>query len=270
MINSDGTIQSAFERWLGLVLGVDARGDVVWTHHSNAEQRLRLDTHSILTTGMRDPVSEPTRLLLGGRWDDRAVVLAGRGGNFRGNDFDFATIGPVERAVRVHLEANGGIRLADRPSLAFGCMHGVTDAGGIIQIYLEHDAPHQRFVVNQDATISPRDNRHVVWGMSDIGLRLVNTGIGQANAITVSDEVGQRLGRSCAPEPAAGRQCQARKLTLASHPGMALSVDCPDDSAAGAGRFAVVPARDAKRLIVEDDHFRLEGKGAVILGLGPG
>lgn len=271
-VNHDGTIQSTWEFWRAAVLGVDAKGQVVLTNCGNAEERLqlRMDGGRIPITGRRAPASAPIPLRLAGAHAGRALVLSEVAHQHQGNDLQFVEVGRWEDALSVHVEPDGMMRLAARPDQAFECASAQTSAGTRVQIYSFQCFDHQKFVLNDDSTLSPIANRDVVWGLRGDQLTLVPKDDAAAERLTFGEELaaatrirGPGTMAEGEPPPFEG----GFVLELQSHPGRALSVD-PYEERDGVKSLALVPIADAERFIIASDHLRLaNGGGKIALGV---
>jgi hypothetical protein len=266
-INWDGTIQWSFERWRALVLGVDDCGEVVLTNCMNERERLRLrmDAGAAPITGRRAPSSSPIALRLAGRHHGSAVVPLGSPGEHLGNEWQFVGIGPVGSAVCVHVEPDGVLRLADKPSQAIECQNGRTTAGTRLVCWHNSCEAHQRFVPNNDATLSPIGHPEVIWGLRGSHVQLVQRH-GPDAALVFEDEVVAAARAEGPPTLATGDPpaCPAGHiLELASHPGLALSV-APGDGHDDSRRLVLMPVAEAERFVVGADDLRLAGSGHVI------
>ncbi|MCP4038324.1 MAG: ATP-binding cassette domain-containing protein [bacterium] len=271
-INWDGTIQSTWELWRGAVLGVDAEGRVVLTNCGNPKERLRLcmDGGRIPITGRRAPASAPIPLRLAGSHADQALVLSEVADRHMGNDVQFVKVGRREDALLVHVEPDGVIRLADRPDQAFDCASGKTSPGTRVNIYHNHCHDNQKFVLNDDSSLSPVENHDVVWGLLGDQLTLVPKDDPRAERLEFGEELARASqvrgpGTMVEGEPAAWDGGVV--LELWSHPGRALSVD-PCAYGDDATHLVLVPIASAERVIVARDHLRLaNGGGRIALGV---
>jgi len=175
-LNGDGTIRPAGTDNPGntRVLGLDHSGSVILTSCCNAERRLVVSAASragFAVTGFAAPTSAPVPLVLAGVhkgkglcWNDDYVA------EHEGNRVGDVVLGPADRAVAVHFEPDGSIRLADCPEQAFDMQHGNLSWEGPhhqrrVVTYAYQDTQHQRFQLNADGTISPAGNNHQVLAM---------------------------------------------------------------------------------------------------------
>ena len=269
VVNWDGTIESTWDRSRAVVLGVDDQGQIVLTNYANANERLqlRMDAGGIPITGLRAPTSPAIPLHLAGRLAGKALVLADHKRFNLGSELEYVRLGPQENALSVHVEPDGVMRLANRPHQAFQSHRFATTTNTQLFIY-HHCNDDQKFVVNEDATLSPVGNRDVVWGVRDNALILVGKDDPRAEHLTFREEFVNAAGVSGAETYAQG-EASCREdgvvLELASHPGMALSAIRSDDDSVQ--HLVLVPTGRGQRFIVAADHLRLaNGVGTVALG----
>jgi len=273
-INWDGTIELAHERWRALVLGIDAEGKIMLSNIENAAMRLqvRMCPGGIPVTGRTGPGSAAVAMCLTGAHAGGALVVSRIDNRGPGNSVEFVKLGEPAEALMVHFEGDGIVRLADRPHQAFDCADHRTDPGTTVLIYHNHCQDNQRFVINDDATLSPISNPDVVWGLHGDDLTLVARHDAWAQRLTFSANfaaAARAPGPSTLVENVSTAACsEGYVLELASHPGYAISV-CPEDAGEVGRPLILVPAGQAERVIIGADHLRF-ANGAGWLALGSG
>lgn len=262
-INWDGTLQANAVPWRGLVLGLNERDEVVLVPWSDRERALRLDLAAgrLPVTGIVAPRRISVPLLLSGRHAGQALVLAAASSKHFGNLVQSAELGDAASALRVHLEADGMVRLAAEPRQVFSCDNGSIEEGRRLRLYLAHGAEHQKFRFNADLAISPVGSTELVWGMRDDALCLVAND--DTDRLTFDDSLvwGSPLIRpagAAVEEPAAGHL-----LELASHPGKALSVGSTGVGS-GSSRLEVVPLAYAKHFTIARRRLAVVDGGRVV------
>ncbi|MCP5066947.1 MAG: phosphotransferase [bacterium] len=269
VVNWDGTIQPSWESWRGFVLGASKSGEVVLASYLNDRERLRLrmDVSATPVTGQRAPSALPVPLSLGGVHAGKAIVRSPHEkGVFRGRDWQHLGVGTVGHAIVVHFEPDGVLRLADQPRQAVQCE---PFASRDVDLWPHSGEAEQRFVLNDDRTLSPILDRDLVWGVRDSTLILVARN--HDAALVFGDEfvAAARAEGAGAVAEDAPPDCdgEGRVLELASHPGYVLST-VPWEDREDVRRLVLVPVAHAERFIVAADQLRrAQGGGLLALGV---
>ena len=165
-VNWDGSIQPSWQRHWAFVLGLDDDGQIILTNRLSTTLRLRMAPGGVPVTGLRAPISAAIPLLLAGRHAGKALVLSEITLAERWNENQDVTVGSKENALAVHVEPDGVIRLADRPQQAFDCNEAKTGVGVGVALFHNHCYDNQKFILNDNAMLSPIGNRNAVWGMA--------------------------------------------------------------------------------------------------------
>jgi hypothetical protein len=178
-VNFDGTISPVArvagesKRYMGLVLGMGNKNKLALVNHQNMAARFELkmvqDFRRIPVTGLAAPSADeretcPLRLVSHG---GGALALAAGETKFMGNDVIRLTNGSEESAVRVifeqaendkaavHIRLAECERLASGPIQAFQVAHDKFEIGSSVIAYYYHRGEGEKFILNEDGTISP-------------------------------------------------------------------------------------------------------------------
>ena len=179
-VNFDGTISPVArvagetQRYRGLVLGMGTKNNLTLVNHGNKAARLEL---KMVQNFRRLPVTglaltsaderETCSLRLVSHGGGALALVHGEPSKFLGNDVIKLTAGSEESAVRVIFEQTEDdkeavhIRLAECDRLQSGPIQAFDVAGGNFEVgtqvltYYYFRGDNQKFILNEDGTISP-------------------------------------------------------------------------------------------------------------------
>ena len=177
LINGDGTIMpKTKEPWKGLVLGSNKYGDVVLTNHCNSEERLVLSDEIHRNTPIKGYPKLKTPsfplLLKGSQHAGKAICRNKQKSTWQGVNIFNLAICDVKDAAIVHFEEDGSIRFSDKPEQGIDCEAGRYTSGTAVHIFQYHGSKNQKFVRNEDDTISPKENLKVIIALRKGSLEL--------------------------------------------------------------------------------------------------
>ena len=134
-----------------------------------------------------------------------------------------------------------------------------------MKLFHNHCSDNQKFVINDDTTLSPIVFRDAVWGVQDDELILVGKRDEGADRLSFSPAfvaAVREAGTASTPRvhPA---QATEHVLELASHPGLALSAVPAEPT-----RLILVPIAEAEPFLVAQNRLQLVNGGARI-AVGP-
>lgn len=177
LLNGDGTIMpQTKEPWKGLVLGCNKSGDVILTNHGNRKDRLVLsyEIHRNIPIKGYPKFKIPSfpLLLKGSQHSGKAICRGKQHPIWEGVIIFNLVIGDAKEAACVHFEEDGSIRFVDSPEQGIECEAERYTCGTTVHTFQYHGAKNQKFVRNEDDTISPKENLKVIIALRKGSLEL--------------------------------------------------------------------------------------------------